>query len=522
VASAAETRQSNASPSASPAKNSAASSQPSSRMNSVAHEAAVTASGARPGKSGGQRELFTEETTTVLVFENGGVLRLAAAVVPGQLLFITNKGTRREVVAQVVRKRDFKPTSCYVEVEFSEPSPGFWGIDFPETPQLVPSNAHQREAAELVHSAKVISGKPSAPAPSTHEVTALKQEVEALREQLKLLQTQTAGANSSVPLNSSAPTRASVPVAIPDPPLAPTAAEARPEQSPNPPSVAPETPAVEIASVPRVSTALPIEPSGPPFSEEVHLPKPVIRVNRAKPPANRSAKPKATSAANAGPSALRIALLSAPLFLGAAGAAWFLHWIPWLPPPKIISASVPTSTAVQPAPPASAAPAKTTDALTQLAPAGDVVPSKPAKPETPAPADVAMDPGAVPEKSAVTAASAAKRSELRPTIKTTSAAAEPLSQNAAIVPPKLIKSVLAIASPNALQYFDKGNTATVTLDAVVDATGRVKSMKVLSGPASLRGSAMDALKQYRYEPATLRGKPVAARVAVTIKFLFEP
>jgi protein TonB len=73
-----------------------------------------------------------------------------------------------------------------------------------------------------------------------------------------------------------------------------------------------------------------------------------------------------------------------------------------------------------------------------------------------------------------------------------------------------------------LQYFDTSNTATVTLDAVVDSSGHVNSMKVLSGPASLRGPAMEALKQYRYKPATQRGKRVAAHVTVTIKFLFEP
>jgi outer membrane biosynthesis protein TonB len=86
----------------------------------------------------------------------------------------------------------------------------------------------------------------------------------------------------------------------------------------------------------------------------------------------------------------------------------------------------------------------------------------------------------------------------------------------------LIKSVQAVASPNALQYFDKSYTATVTLDALVDSSGHVKSMKALSGPASLRDAAMDALKQYRYVPAMQRGKPVPAHVTATIKFLFEP
>jgi protein TonB len=141
--------------------------------------------------------------------------------------------------------------------------------------------------------------------------------------------------------------------------------------------------------------------------------------------------------------------------------------------------------------------------------------------EPPTPGDAAVDPAAVQEKSEV-AVSAGKPLMPRPSSKAAVVSAPPSSRAAATVPPKLIKSVRAIASPNALQYFDRGNTATVTLDALVDSSGHVKSMKVLSGPASLRNAAIDALKQYRYEPARQRGKPVAARVTVAIKFLFEP
>jgi protein TonB len=548
VDSAVDTRHSNTSPPASNAKTPAATSQPDPKLNSVAHEVAVVATGARPGKAGGQRELFTEETTTVLVFENGGVLRLAAAVVPGQLLFLTNKGTRREVVAQVTRKRDFRPASCYVEVEFSEPSPGFWGIDFPETPQLVPATVHQKEAAELVHSAKIIPGKPSAPAPTTHEVTALKQEVEALREQLKLLQTQTATTNSSAPVN------VPVPAAIPDPPPAPAVTEAHAEPSPHLPSAAPEVPASEPATVhsgpassaPPVSAALPIEPGGPSFSEALHAPMPVIRISRASSSAKSSAKSNEATGANFRAKPLLITLLSAAALLAAFGTTWYLHWIPGLAQPKPVSAGAPSVPAAQPAstsstalpktanaanpinstPPAesktAAQPAPKADAA-QLAAAGESpAPSTLVKAELAAPADAAVVPAAVQKKSAL-AVSTAERSAPRPSIKTASAsAALPSQGSASIVSPKLIKSVRAIASPNALEYFAHDRTATVTLDAVVDISGRVKSMKVLSGPASLRDSAINALKQYRYEPATLRGKPVPAHVTVPIKFLFEP
>src|SRR5271157_6630114 len=97
----------------------------------LALEVAVNVTGARPAPSSGQRDLFSEDTSTVLVFENGAVIRLAAAVVTGQLLFLTDKRSNSEVVCQVVRKRSFRPTECYVELEFTEPVPKFWGVEFP-------------------------------------------------------------------------------------------------------------------------------------------------------------------------------------------------------------------------------------------------------------------------------------------------------------------------------------------------------------------------------------------------------
>jgi hypothetical protein len=531
----------------------------------------VLATGARPAENGGQRELFTEETTTVLVFENGGVLRLSAAVVPGQLLFLTHLGTKREVVAQVTCKRDFRPTICYVEVEFTEAAPGFWGVDFPATPQLAPATTQQKEAAELVLSAKVIPGKPSAPAPSAHEVTALKQEVEALREQLKLLQTQTvpaivpAPANVSAPASVSAPAHVAPPAAVPDPPAAPAIteapsktapiqtpaiAQASNELPPNPTKTASEIPPREPASEPSASASLPTQRGGPSFSEEVYLPKPVIRVHHTD-PGNASAKSKRTSHANPRSKTSRIALLFAALLLAATSAAWFQNWIPWLPQPKMFSASATPSAAppkltdaranssnakqpnTVPAPqPGAVSPAATQSAsqiashsvTAPLTPAGDAKPSTLGAPETPAPAKSSPEEvvdRAEPSESEV-AASAAKRSEQHASLKTMAVSSAPLSPGPDIVPPKLIKSVRPIASPDALEYFSRDRTAAVTLDAVVDATGRVKSMKVLSGPAALRDSAINALKQYRYEPATLHGKPVAVHVTVAIKFLFEP
>jgi protein TonB len=53
---------------------------------------------------------------------------------------------------------------------------------------------------------------------------------------------------------------------------------------------------------------------------------------------------------------------------------------------------------------------------------------------------------------------------------------------------------------------------------VVDTTGKVASMKVVSGPPMLRQAALDALRQWRYEPSMLNGEPVSVQMIVTIQF----
>lgn len=106
--------------------------------------------------------------------------------------------------------------------------------------------------------------------------------------------------------------------------------------------------------------------------------------------------------------------------------------------------------------------------------------------------------------------------EVTPGIAPAAASAE--DATIAIVPPKLIRSVKAVASLDDLQDFETGS---VIIEAVVDTSGEVISMNVLSGPPSLRKPAMDAIRGYKYEPATRNGKPVPARVSVKIQFHFE-
>jgi protein TonB len=102
-----------------------------SRPQPVALEVPVTVNGARTVEGSEKREPFSETTKTVLVLSHGAVIRLAATVAPGQLLFLTNEKTKKEVVCQVVKSKNYRNVSGYVELEFTEPVVGFWGMRFP-------------------------------------------------------------------------------------------------------------------------------------------------------------------------------------------------------------------------------------------------------------------------------------------------------------------------------------------------------------------------------------------------------
>jgi len=61
----------------------------------------------------------------------------------------------------------------------------------------------------------------------------------------------------------------------------------------------------------------------------------------------------------------------------------------------------------------------------------------------------------------------------------------------------------------------------VVINAVVDETGRVTDMKVVSGSPLLTEAATDALHTWKYEPARLDGRPVMTQVQVTFNFAFR-
>ena len=134
----------------------------------VALEVIVTVNGARTIEGSDKREPFSETTKTVLVFGNGAVIRLSSSVAPGQLLFLTNEKTKKEVVCQVVKSKNYRNVSGYVELEFTETVVGFWGMRFPG--DRIGSGPQPTPAAPVAVRPPAVSGSPVLPRPAAAKV----------------------------------------------------------------------------------------------------------------------------------------------------------------------------------------------------------------------------------------------------------------------------------------------------------------------------------------------------------------
>jgi TonB family protein len=145
------------------------------RPQPVALEIPVTINGARTVDGSDKRVPFSESTQTVLVFPHGAVIRIATPLTSGQLVFLTNEKTKKEVVCQVVKSKSSGGTGAYVELQFTEPSLGFWGLQIPggsvtpSTPRPVaPSTTAANKPAAQADSISVkpaVIAKPIAPTP---------------------------------------------------------------------------------------------------------------------------------------------------------------------------------------------------------------------------------------------------------------------------------------------------------------------------------------------------------------------
>ena len=61
----------------------------------------------------------------------------------------------------------------------------------------------------------------------------------------------------------------------------------------------------------------------------------------------------------------------------------------------------------------------------------------------------------------------------------------------------------------------------VQIDAIIDVTGHVVEVQILSGHPLLARAAMDAVQQWVYEPTRLNDQPVPVVLRVTVSFKLD-
>jgi len=87
-----------------------------------------------------------------------------------------------------------------------------------------------------------------------------------------------------------------------------------------------------------------------------------------------------------------------------------------------------------------------------------------------------------------------------------------LPAGAGLIPAKLLTAVAPGHPPNAVAG------TCVLADVPVDARGKIGEIKILQGLGPFNDSATAAIKQWKFDPASLNGKPAASRVGVLIVF----
>ncbi|HXZ18623.1 MAG TPA: energy transducer TonB [Candidatus Acidoferrales bacterium] len=92
---------------------------------------------------------------------------------------------------------------------------------------------------------------------------------------------------------------------------------------------------------------------------------------------------------------------------------------------------------------------------------------------------------------------------------------EPIRVGGRVKPPRKIYGPLPEYPVLARQARVEGN---VIVDAVIDTSGNVIEAKVISGPPLLMQAALDAVRQWKFEPTYLNDQPVPVRLLVTVEF----
>ena len=550
-------------------------------------------------------EPFEEDTTTMVVFPRGAVVKLRARVRTGHSIVLTNLLTKQTALCRIIQVNTAPSIAHYVKLEFAQPTPGFWGVHFPSDP--LPS-------ARTVESPKTVSA-PAPPAPLATPVASIMQtptRVEAQPAQVKPVVRETTKPTPPRELNLTVPTTEygnERPGATED--LVPLAsgspsADRKSLSASRVPAVVPVKPkrATSLATEQPIFDLLTTQEeifsreAAAPRTGEEHQQEPT---RQADPRASRktvaamdyssllqpASKPKRNS------SVLMFAGAVVVVLAFVAAGAMYLRRNPKVAAQAPVSAAATTSSP-SPSPP-SPPPSASTSVLQQapaeqdaVAATNSSVPVTSSSTSSTPPsqvqrnADVPAPVSATQGNSITTASERVSQKNTaatsRPTISISTGMAdiyagdlkaharikrrrvahmnasvpnvsETASKEIPVVPngnlgslvpgiessnlvapaptkpdvvqgghvqlPRLISSVPPVYPQLAAASHVEGE---VKIQAEINASGKVTSTKVVSGPILLRSAAANAVRQWKYSPAMLDGKAISTQYVVTVRF----
>lgn len=530
-------------------------------------------------------EPFEEDTSTMIVFPRGAVVKLRARVRTGHALVLTNLGTQQTALGRIIQVNSTANAVNYVKLEFSQPEPGFWGVHFPSDDAAPAAAEHKPHAtnraaapavppAEPQEAPKAFGGEPLAGTAQLSSVADLPQQEpgSAVRETPR-------GAARVAPPNYGASPDAQeksevVPLAAV--PAKSAAAPPKPQPTLAPPSRATVTEAPIFDSLSTsedvfgkdeparaVGEAIPLKADArtaqafgrsldPSLLQSVAIPKrhtglkvflsvaavviigagtvfyvkqyrgnarenaavaETPSISQPVPSASSNIPPQEASPQTATPIETHAIATPSTLPKATQGSA------------PVVQPREQNSITVTPVHAASRNPAPQNNPTisTGLANvyAGDLTARPQASQRTHVPVQApAPAIGGVPENLGATPSSVALGSLVGGPSVDHSALPKPaepksLARGGVVTPPKLIHTVQplypALATSNRIE-------GEVQIEASIDRTGKVVATTVISGPILLRRAAMDAVKQWRYSPALLDGKPISMQYKVRVRF----
>jgi len=603
-------------------------SEHTTRSNPVCLEVSVTIRslpGDKADTPPGPPKPAREDARTVIVFDNGAVLRVSGNFPPGQAVIVTNP-EGRDIVCRVISARNLPTVRGYVEVEFLEPATDYWGIHKPASQATLPNPpAAGVTPPQTIAQPQIIPNEPPRPAPP--EPTRVTQTIPETAAQPQIIPSEPPRSAPPVPARvTQTPTEAVAPPQIipSEPRPAPLPAPVRvvqavPETLASPghgPSfediagLMPMSPLpIARTKVPAPNPRLPVsKKSEEPAHDTVEATKSPSITSAPVPAAEPTllsstwvgtptAAPEPSSSGDvlgkfsspdtvsdflptrsrgnnhmpiiAGAAVLLIGLVTGLIFILRGGSATpSAVKMPTatqpatptspapksVPPPAVIAKPAvdqarPISPAITPvssapkemvaaaapsAPPATRhqpnnADAKQPDLVAEPQPDRSSPRSQPVhdlKMSAPTPGSRAgrLVDGSVPNIAEVNTTSAVIGKSGEDLMPTVSRADSPPPPPVVLTGPssagrsseaKLISSTRPVYPQLAKQSNVEGD---VLVAVEIDASGIVTGAKATAGPVFLRQAAVDAVRNWKYEPATLNGKPASTQITVKIQF----